>query len=108
MHRLYQACVPFSCGKNGIIWTLFPVRKSPVFFSVDEPSFLSVSSRSSRSSHQVNPVPDDTSVFDAPETTFSKLHAKGFFATPLIIVLLVTIPVPGRGYFWFLHGRPQL
>lgn len=62
MPRLSQAGVPWSHGKNGIIWTRFPVRTSPVFFYVGEPSFLSRSSRSSRSSHQSNTVLDDTAV----------------------------------------------
>ena len=62
MHHFSQAGVPCSHGKNGIIWTRFPVRTSPVFFSIGEPSFLSRSSRSSHSSHQSNTVLDDTVV----------------------------------------------
>ncbi len=29
-----------SYGRNGTIWSIFPVRKSPAFFSVDEPGFF--------------------------------------------------------------------
>jgi len=38
-------------GRHGTIWTIFPVRKSSVFFSIGKPGFSSVSSRASRSSY---------------------------------------------------------
>jgi len=56
---------------------LFPVRTLPVFFSIGEPSFLSVSSRSSRSSHQSNTVLDNTAVF-----VFCKVPACRYLLIP--------------------------
>jgi len=64
--------------------------------AICEPEKWSRSSRSSRSSHQPDAKPDDDTVFNPPETTLSKLHAKGFLPLWSLSILLTPLAITPR------------